>query len=160
MELSGELLAGYFFHEIRGPQFMSHQAFRLLTHGLPEDAVYWLNGVDPASLCGTPLTAVKNWLPKRLAGTHLVFHGPKLVVVSQRHARQLTVNVECNDPRLPEYFAFLQHLLRRRSQPLRQVTIEYVNEVEAAQSAYVDALRTAFDVIIDYKQVILYRRES
>jgi len=160
MELSGELLAGYFFHDIPGPQFMSHQAFRLLTHGLPEDAVYWLNAADPASLCGTPLTAVKSWLPKRLAGTHLVFHGPKLVVVSRRHARQLTLNVESNDPRLPEYFAFLQHLLRRRSQPLRQVTIERINAVEAARSGYVDALRTAFDVIIDYKQVILYRRES
>jgi len=160
MELSGELLAGYFFHDIPGPQFMSHQAFRLLTHGLPQDAVYWLNAADPASLCGTPLTAVKNWLPKRLAGTHLVFHGPKLVLVSRRHARQLSVLVESNDPRLPEYFAFLQHLLRRRSQPLRQVTIERINEVEAVQSAYVDALRTAFDVIIDYKQVILYRRDS
>jgi ATP-dependent Lhr-like helicase len=95
-----------------------------------------------------------------VASTHLVFHGPKLVVVSRRHARQLTVNVASNDPRLPEYFAFLQHLLHRRSQPLRQVTIERINAVEAAQSAYVDALRTAFDVIIDYKQVILYRRES
>jgi ATP-dependent Lhr-like helicase len=160
MELSGELLAGYFFHGIPGPQFMSHQAFRLLTHGLPEDAVYWLNAADPTSLCGTSLTAVKDWLPKRLAGTHLVFHGPKLVIVSRRHARQMTVNVESNDSRLSEYFAFLQHLLLRRSQPLRQITIETINEIEAAQSAYVDALRTAFDVIIDYKQIILYRRES
>jgi ATP-dependent Lhr-like helicase len=111
-------------------------------------------------LCGTPLTAVKSWLPKRLAGTHLVFHGPKLVVESRRHARQLTVNVESNDPRLTEYFAFLEHLLCRRSQPLRQITIERINQVDAAQSAYIDALQIAFDVIIDYKQVTLYRRES
>ncbi|EKD35907.1 MAG: hypothetical protein ACD_75C01730G0001, partial [uncultured bacterium] len=52
MELSGELLAGYFFTGIEGPQFISPEAFRLLQKGLDEDAIYWLNASDPASLCG------------------------------------------------------------------------------------------------------------
>lgn len=40
MELSGEILVGHFFSGIPGPQFMSHRAFRQLSRGLPEDAVF------------------------------------------------------------------------------------------------------------------------
>ena len=54
----------------------------------------------------------------------------------------------------------LHHLLTRQFQPVRRITIETINNEEAAHSPYVDVLRTAFDVAIDYKNVILYRKAS
>jgi len=93
MELSGEVMAGIFFHGIPGPQFISHQAFRNLQHKLPEDAVYWMNATDPASLCGIQLDSIRGSLPPRLSGTHLVYRGTKLVFISRRNGRELTFNV-------------------------------------------------------------------
>jgi ATP-dependent Lhr-like helicase len=38
MELSGEVLTGWFFRGVPGPQFISHQAFRMLQRKFPEGA--------------------------------------------------------------------------------------------------------------------------
>ncbi|HEY32429.1 MAG TPA: DEAD/DEAH box helicase [Dehalococcoidia bacterium] len=160
MELSGEVLAGYFFHGIPGPQFISHQAFHILQRKLPEDAVYWVNATDPASLCGVQLEATKRPLPKRIAGTHLVYQSNRLVIISRRNGRALTFNVPPDDPRLPEYLGFLQHLLIRQFQPVRRITIETINGEDAAYSEYLDIIRTCFDVMVDYKHVVLYRKVS
>ena len=46
MELSGEVVTGYFFLGIPGLQFMSPAALRLLPRSLPQDAVYWFNAAD------------------------------------------------------------------------------------------------------------------
>jgi ATP-dependent Lhr-like helicase len=158
MELSGEVLAGYFFHGIPGPQFISHQAFRRLQRRLPEDVVYWINATDPTSLCGVQLEAIRGSLPKRIVGTHLIYRGTMLVAISRRNGRNLIFNVPPDDPYLPEYMSPLRHLLARQFQPVRRITIETINNEEAARSPYVDVLRTAFDVAIDYKNVILYHK--
>lgn len=125
---------------------------------MPDDAVYWLNATDPASLCGLGLGDLPAELPKRLAGMHLVYRGADLVVVSRRSGREMTIRAEPDDPRLPEYLEFLRHLLTRDFQPLRRVAIETINAAAAADSGYVDALRELFDVNLDYKRVILYHK--
>ncbi|MBN2238644.1 MAG: DEAD/DEAH box helicase [Dehalococcoidales bacterium] len=158
MELSGEVLAGYFFHGIPGPQFISHQAFRRLQRKLPEDAVYWINAMDPASLCGLRLESVKGSLPKRVAGTHLVYHGTRLVVVSKRNGRDLTFTVDPDDPHLPEYLGLLRHLSTRQFQPVNPLVIETINDEKAIRSPYLDVLRTVFQVQRDYSKVTLYRK--
>ncbi len=158
MELSGEVLAGCFFQGIPGPQFISHEAFRLLQRKLPEDAVYWFNATDPASLCGVQLEAIRGTLPKRLDTTHLVYRGKRIVLLSKGRGKSLTFHVPPDDPHLQSYLGPLRHLLTRQVQPLRRITIETINGDEAARSPYLDALRTGFDVMIDYKNVILCRR--
>jgi ATP-dependent Lhr-like helicase len=158
MELSGELLTGYFFKDIPGPQFISRYALRVLQHTLPTQAVYWINAMDPGSLCGVQLGALKSKLPKRLAGTHLVYCGSKLVLVSKRYAQFLEFHVPVDDPRIQEYLCVLRHLLTRRFQPLRHITIETINGVAAARSEYVETLKTSFDVMVSYRQVVLYTK--
>ena len=79
-------------------------------------------------------------------------------MVSKRSGRILGFNVPPEDRHLPEYLGFLHHLLTRQFQPVRRITIETINGDEAARSAYVDVLRTAFDVTVEYKNVVLYRR--
>jgi ATP-dependent Lhr-like helicase len=160
MELSGEVLAGCFFHGIPGPQFISHEAFRLLQRNLPEDRVYWFNAADPASLCGIPLEGIRGMLPKRSDTTHLVFRGKRLVLISKRNGKSLTFHVPPDDPELQTYLGMLRYLLTRRFQPVRRITIETINDEEATRSPYLDALRNGFEVMIDYKQVILYRKVS
>jgi ATP-dependent Lhr-like helicase len=160
MELSGEVLAGYFFLGIPGPQFISPQAFRRLQRNLPEEPVFWINAADPASLCGAQLEILKGKLPPRVAGTHLVFHGTRLVMVSKRYGKDLTFHVSPEDPRLPEYLGPLRHLLTRPFQPVRRITVETINGEPAPQSPYVPALRAVFEVLRDYKNVNLSRKRS
>jgi len=156
MELSGEIMAGYFFEGIPGPQFISHQAFRILQRKLPENAIYWINATDPVSLCGIQIDAIKGPLPKRVPGNHLVCRGKDLVLISQRNGKSLTINIDPDDPNLTECFGFLRHMQNRQFQPIRRITIETINGEEAAGSSYVDALRTSFEVLLEHKSVILY----
>ena len=158
MELSGEVLSGYFFQDVPGPQFITSRAFQVLQGKLPENKVYWLNALDPASLCGVQIEAVKLGLPRRIASNHLVYHGTQLVVISQQNGRNLTITVPPDDPRLTEYLGFLRHLLSRQFQPLRRVTINTINGEPATESPYLDALKVSFDVMIQSGDVILYRR--
>jgi len=157
MELSGEVLAGYFFHGVPGPQFISHEAYRLLQTNLPEEAIYWIEATDPASLCGLPLERLKGMLPRRVAGTHLVYRGRRLVAVSRGNGKRILFQVPEDDPDLQIYLYFLHHLLKRQFQPLRRITIETINGKAASDSPYLDALRRSFDVSIDTRHVILYR---
>ncbi len=177
MELSGEVLSGYFFHGIPGPQFISHQAFRLLldqargrgpsekdgqpaegvANRRPKDPVFWMNGADPASLCGSGLPGLKGVLPRRLPTTHLVFRGSDPVVISKRTGRDITFRVPPDDPRMEEYLGFLHHLLDRRFEPVRNVVVETINGGEAAGSEYADVFRTSFHVSPDYRHIVLSR---
>jgi ATP-dependent Lhr-like helicase len=169
MELSGEVLTGYFFHGIPGPQFVSHEAFRRLQRELPglpeeleksEEAVYWMCATDPASLCGVPLEGLKGKLPRRVASTHLVYHGGKLVMESRRGGKTLLFHVPEDDPHLQTYLGLLDHLLTRKFQPLRRIVIETINGADAAPSPYADALGIRFDVSPDFKNLVLYRKHG
>jgi len=158
MELSGELLSGCFFEGIPGPQFISHRAFRVLERDLADDRIFWINAMDPASLCGVPLAGLKGRLSRRIGSTHLVYKGKEQKMISQRNGKILTFHVLPDDPRMQEYLGFLHHLLHRSFQPLRQIIIETINDEEAYRSPYVDPLRTGFDAVVDYRRVVLYRR--
>jgi ATP-dependent helicase Lhr and Lhr-like helicase len=158
MELSGEVFAGYFFTGIPGPQFISPRALRILQRKLPEDPVYWMNAADPASLCGVPVDSLRGALPPRLPGTHLVFRGTRLVMVSKRNGKDLTFNAPPDDPDFPEYLGALRHLLTRKFQPLRRIAVETINGEDAPQSPYVAPLRACFEVLVDYKYVNLSRK--
>jgi ATP-dependent Lhr-like helicase len=158
MELSGEVLAGYFFSGIPGPQFISQRAFRLFLENLPREAVFWMSAVDPASPCGLAVEALRGSFPKRVEGTHLVFCGERLAMISQRRGGALTFMTPPDDPRLGEYLGVLRHLLKRQFDPMRRVIIETINDEPAAQSPYLAALKQNFEVVVDVKQVSLYRR--
>ena len=157
MELSGEILAGHFFEGVPGPQFASHRAFRLLSRGLPPEAVFWLSAADPASACGLGLEGLRASLPRRVAGTHLVYHGARLVLESRRNGRRLVFHVAPDDPRLPEYLAPLDHLLTRARQPVRQLEIETIDGGPAAASPFADVLGAQFDLRRDHRNLILLR---
>jgi hypothetical protein len=80
------------------------------------------------------------------------------MVVSKRNGKDLTFHVAPEDPSLVEYMVSLRHLLTRKSQPAKRVSIETINGEKATDSPYLPALRTVSDIAVDYKNVTLYRK--
>jgi ATP-dependent Lhr-like helicase len=156
MELSGEILSGHFFKGIPGLQFCTPTALGMLTRGLPEDAVYWLNAADPASPCGIGLDELRPLLPHRLPTTHLVFHGKKLVLVSKKNGKELIFNVTPDHPGIPGYLEFFKTLIGREFQPLKYIGVETVNDQPVLDSPYKEALRN-FGFKKDYKAMTLMK---
>ncbi len=158
MELSGEILSGHFFLDIPGPQFMLPRAFQKLLANLHEDAVYFMNATDPASVCGIPLPAIKMHFPKRLSNTFLVFKGPELKLVCLGNGKELRIHAGPRDERMVEYLACLKHLLTRPVKPLKKITIDNINDIPALKSPYLKDFETVFDVLQDFGKIILYRK--
>jgi ATP-dependent Lhr-like helicase len=158
MELSGEVISGIFFHGISGPQFISQKAFHRLQRKLPIETIYWINATDPISLCGVQMDSLRGTLPPRVPSTHLIYHGKDLKVISKRNGKDLSFFVPHHDPGLPNYFISLHHLLTRKFQPMKRIVIETINGEKATGSPYIEALRTTFDVSVDPKEVVLYRK--
>ncbi|MFH1155685.1 MAG: DEAD/DEAH box helicase [Pseudomonadota bacterium] len=115
MELSGEVLGGHFFQGIQGLQFISRSGLNMLASPLPETAIFWMNAMDPASLCGVGVQGIS--LPRRIATTHLVFRGPDLVLVSARNGKVLSFSIDPGDVCLPGCLDVLEHLISRRFMP-------------------------------------------
>ncbi len=157
MELSGEVVAGYFFEDLAGPQFASHQAFRMLQREF-EDVVFWMSAVDPASVCGLPVDALRGKLPRRIPGNHLVFRGTECVMTSLRSGRELTIDLDPTDADLPSCLGVLRHLMTRHFNPIRSITVEKINGQDAGTGPYVDVLRTVFDAHVDFRSVVLHRK--
>ncbi len=141
MELSGEILSGYFFAEIPGVQFISPEAFRFLKEPLPEDTPFWLNAADPASLCGIRLEALKGGLPSRLPSTHVVYRGKSPALISYRNGASLEFLAAPDDPRLPDVLAFCGVLLTRQFSPRKRILVEQINGTPAADSPYAKPLQ-------------------
>ncbi len=160
MELSGEVLAGYFFKGIPGPQFISHAAFRFLQNKVQNDTIFWINATDPISMCGIPVEAFNGTLPRRLTGNHLVYRGSDLILTSERNGAVLTLTIPPDDSDLPKCFGVLHQLLGRSFMPLPRITIESINDIDAAESPYLAALRSCFEVEADFRKVRLYRKRS
>ena len=157
MELSGEIVSGSFFTGVPGLQFCSQAALRALNRPLPEDAVWWMNACDPASLCGNGIDSLRGALPPRLPSTHIVYHDRALVLVSRRNGAEIVVNVPPDHPRLPDYFEFFGVLIGRRERPLKMIETESVNGTPAIDSPYRPAL-TNFGFVKEYKTLVLRKR--
>ncbi len=140
MELSGEVLSGYFFDGLSGPQFVSPEAFRMLQKSLHQDAVFWINAADPASVCGLGLSSLPG-LPSRIASTYLVYHGSRLVMIVKRSGKSLDILVPPDDQNLAQYVSLFKDLLSREFNPLQKISIETINGEPALQSPYAGALK-------------------
>ncbi|MFW6363038.1 MAG: Lhr family helicase, partial [Spirochaeta sp.] len=157
MELSGETYGGSFIQGLRGMQFISPAALRVLNSNLPDDAVYWLNATDPASLCGMNFESGKGWLPSRVPSTHLVFHGEQLVIISRRYGRELNISAPSDAPRFQEYLGVFGMLLAREQMPRTRIRVELINNLPANESEYAPQLR-AYGFVNDGLSLSLWKR--
>jgi ATP-dependent Lhr-like helicase len=158
MDLSGEIHAGCFFQGIYGLQFIAPECLSLLQHETDQRTIYWLNAMDPASVCGLGLQAIRQSLPRRIASNHLVYRNAELMVTSQRTGRKIDFYIAPDDPDLSASLGFLHHLLNRSFQPRRHLTVETINDQPANESPYLPIFMDAFDVVRDPESITLYRR--
>lgn len=158
LELGGEIVAGRFIDGIDGLQFATHEVVRRLRDGLDEDRVWWVNAVDPASVCSLGMS-IEGWpLPRRVPGNHLVFHGRNLVLVSERRGSELTILVDADHPRLGCYLGVLGHLLGREERPLKSIDVSTINGTPAVSSPYRAALTERFHTVRQPDALRLSRR--
>ena len=115
--------------------------------------------MDPASACGLGPLSAHLGLPKRLAGTLMVYRGPQLKLISQRQGRQLSIHVPPDDPDLPALLSPLAEMLTRQFRPLTRIRVEAINETDAAQSPYRPCLEKNFEVVADHRTLDLFRNE-
>jgi ATP-dependent helicase Lhr and Lhr-like helicase len=116
-----------------------------------------MNATDPASLCGIRLEALKAGLPSRIASTHMVYHGRKLVLISRRNGSILEFLISPDDPLIPKYLSFFKVLLTREFQPEKMTLVETINEKPALESTYSRPLRD-FGFTGCYKGLELVRK--
>src|SRR5690606_1896765 len=92
MELAGEVVAGYFFTGLSGPQFVPPGALGLIQSERPAPRDFWCNALDPVSPCGLGL----EWpeLPQRRPQNYLAFHHGLLALVIENLGKRLTFHVE------------------------------------------------------------------
>jgi ATP-dependent Lhr-like helicase len=159
MELSGEIVSGYFFTGIPGLQFMSHEAFRSLQRVPDDDSFCWMNAADPASLCGLKMESLKNRLPARKASTLLAFRGPHLVMEARKSGRDITMNCEPGSDLARRCFSVFRDLISRDFNAPGSITVEFINGAGAATGPFRDDL-AACGFRADYKTMTLFRSYS
>lgn len=136
MELSGEIIAGHFFEEIPGIQFISTSALQILSKGLPEDTVYRINATDPASLCSVPIPALFRKFPRRLISTHLFYHGTELVMISRKNGFELECFFPPDSPHRFRYLDQFKELALRPCRPIFPLAVQFINAKPVQDSEY------------------------
>lgn len=157
LELSGEIVSGHFFTGVSGLQFATPDAVRRLRAGLAERAIWWVNGLDPASPCGLGLPGLKGALPRRVAGSHLVYRGADLLLVSRASGREIEIDVAPDDPVAGELTAPFRTALTRAFDPAKAIDVETINGEPAGRSPYL-AMFAGFSVTREGSAVRLRRR--
>jgi len=150
MEFSGEVVSAQFFSGTPGLQFMSHEAFEILKQGVAQDAIFWINACDPASLCGTGLETLKEDLPSRLPSNFMVYHGTRVVMIVTKNGKSLQCRTEPGHARMQEYLSLFKVLITRDFNPRKRVIVETINDLPAPKSPYLDDfLQFGFDKNVD-----------
>jgi ATP-dependent Lhr-like helicase len=157
MEFSGEVVTGRFFDGVPGLQFALPSVLEELAAERWPEETWWVNAADPASLCGVDVEKLKAVLPSRLPGTHVVFHGSAVALVSRRRGLDLEFRVPPEDPRLSDYLGFVKVLTGREWRPMSAVRVERINGEPALTSPYRSAL-AAFGFVEDYRRLVYRAR--
>ncbi len=145
MELSGEIVAGLFFHGLSGPQFAAPSAIRQLERGGGPES-FWVNATDPVAPTGLGIEWPSE-LPHRRTSNYLAFCRGRIVLIAESYGRRLCFSGTLDDAEFTAATTLLSHLLRVR----RKLSIESIDGVAPSASAYVARLSDVFDVARDHK---------
>ena len=149
MELSGEIVAGLFFHGLSGPQFAAPAAIRSIERNSAPES-FWINATDPVAPCGLGV----EWptpLPARRSGNFLAFHRGAIVLAVENNGRRLTFGTDLDDAAFRSAVALLAHVLGRR----RKIAIDSIDGAAPQLSPYLMRLADVFDVARDHRGVEL-----
>jgi ATP-dependent Lhr-like helicase len=148
MELAGEIVSGYFFEHLSGPQFMAPAALQSFSREAPPKT-FWVNATDPVAPSGLGLHDPR--LPHRRPQNYLSYLDDELALVVENLGRRLSFHLPPDHPRLVEAMEPLAHLVRRE----RRVAVATINDEDARKSPYLEAIGTIVKGVKDHKQIIL-----
>ena len=149
MELSGEIVAGLFFHGLSGPQFAAPAAIRQLQRSRAVDS-FWVNAADPVA----PTALGIDWpapLPHRRTNNYLAFHRGSVVLTAENHGRRLGFARDLEGDAFGSAVALLTHLLTVR----RKIPIDSIDAAPPNESPYLPRLADVFEVARDHRRVEL-----
>ncbi|MEM7258397.1 MAG: hypothetical protein AAF404_13550, partial [Pseudomonadota bacterium] len=147
MELSGEVMQGFFYEQLSGPQFISQRALNRLQHPKSMPGTFWCSAVDPASPCGLGL----DWpqLPTRRAQNFLSFHNGELALVIENLGRKLHFYVDANHADIDAILSPCVHVAMSR----KKMQVDEINDQQAKGSEYLPALKRVLNYRSDHKTV-------
>ncbi|MFV2089889.1 MAG: hypothetical protein ACC642_04470, partial [Pseudomonadales bacterium] len=151
MELSGEIVSGYFYTGFSGPQFMTPAALQSFGRDR-EAAPFWINALDPASPCGLGL--VDPDLPQRRPQNYLSYAADELALVIENLGRKLTFHLPPDHPGVIEVLQPLCHLVKRHG----RVVVDTINDNPARSSPYLEAIGQILKGVKDHKQIYFESR--
>lgn len=138
MDLSGEILSGYFVEGLPVPQFCDPRVLPLIPVEPDPDRVYWFNALDPVSLCGLD-TEWKKRLPERRPGNWAVFRGAELFLSALSNGRELVFHGP-EGAEITPALSFFRFLVTRDFRPVKRVLVETVNGQPAGDSPWTERL--------------------
>jgi ATP-dependent Lhr-like helicase len=142
LELAGELLSGYFFEGLEGPQFLDPAAFAafLALDESSDSGPLWINALDPAANALYAFALRTKALPQRVSANRICVDAGEIVAVSARSFRELTLAVGPEDPRLPSILSLFPSARGRNARAETRIVVDSVNGSPASRSPFAAAL--------------------
>ncbi|MDA3900235.1 MAG: DEAD/DEAH box helicase [Spirochaetes bacterium] len=159
MELSGEIVSGYFFEDIPSLQFISQEGLRFFmeySQLSDDEGVFWMNAKDPVSLAGVDIEFYKKNLPHRKVSQFIVYEGQKPVMFCANNFRRVSFMIPPESVS-KEHLSLFRDILGRRFNPPASIRVCEVNGFVAHKSEYRDALIDA-GFRPDFRSLILERK--
>lgn len=143
MELAGEVVSGPFFEGPTGVQFALPDIAERLAAAADDDLIRLVNAADPASPSGLGIDCLPPEIPARIASNHLVYAGSRLLLVSRRSGKELTIVANPDEPVLVGGLKALGRIVSRRWSPQRRIVTESINDEPTRESIYAPVLEAA-----------------
>jgi hypothetical protein len=79
-------------------------------------------------------------------------------MASRRRGKSLDIHLPVAHERLGDCFGLFDHLLGRKVNPLKPISVETINGEDAAGSPYLEVLAKRFDTVPEMGRVTVYAR--
>ena len=157
MELSGEVVGGWFLEGLSGPQFALPEALEAI-HAWPGHTAppRWLHAQDPASPCGLGLSLAGLPLPAARSGNELVIGGGRVLLTWCAGSGALAIDPPAGDAAFAETVATFAQALARRPARRQQLDVRTLNGEPGRESPCLAALEPHFRISADHRGLILH----
>lgn len=156
LELSGEVIGGWFLDGLGGPQFARPEALETIRDWQPETAPpRWLHAQDPASPCGLGLPLAGLTLPAARSGNELVLGAGRVLLTYCRGTAELALDPALDAAWIELTLAAWRASLALRPSRQQRLAVKQINAAPARSSATLNELATHFQISADHRGLTL-----
>jgi len=156
LELAGEVTSGLFFKGLSGPQFALPEAIQVFQDSaLLARQVRWCSALDPMSPAGLDAHLQGAPAPRRVAGSHLLFSGNRILANWSASGTQVTfAEGDFSDEEGEALRAFAVHLLHVHG----TLTLRKVNGASPVMSGHLRLLEPDVELVREPRAMSLQLR--